>query len=141
MHTRLGLVMLMWVAGCTGTSTVTATCAPTDTDEGQLAFRESTGVRSGPRDLQLRFVLNTTLNERYTATPDITTNVGQVLDAQTSVGVLDVQVLLPGDGPVNGLIRLQGNISASFSGGRDRCPYVRSFRILEENQVITVMGQ
>ena len=134
------LLGVLLAAGCTGAVPVTAVCATPETEEGLIAFREQTGVRAGPRDLRLRFVLNTTLNERYTATPDITTNLGQVLDAQASVGVLDVQLLLPTDVPVDGVIRLSGSISANFDQQRDRCPYVRSFRVSEQDQAITVTG-
>jgi hypothetical protein len=139
------LLLTVLLATCAACDTVvppTAGCGNTPEDEGLAAFREETAARSGAQDLRLRFVLNTTVDERFTATPDIQTNLGDVLDSRAAGGTLDVDILLAGNLPVNGEIKLTGSLSGTFVEGLDRCPYTRRFAVTQSDTVspVTVLG-
>ena len=140
MHGSCAAMLLLGCLACAPAHQ--APCGASDVDEGMAAFRDQTATRQGVRDLRVQFLLNKNVDEHFTATPDIQTNLGQVLDAQAQADVLSVQILLGTTALVDGEVRLAGSLSGTFVNGVDRCPFQRRFQLSQSDATgaVTVSG-
>jgi hypothetical protein len=113
-------------------------CDPEPTRQGSSAFLEATGRKDSATEAVLSFVLLTARNERFTATPEIRTDLGQVADATTLGRELRVSIFLRSEGTLSGEVSLTGSISGDFEDDIDRCPYTRAFDVSIRDQTIEV---
>ena len=107
----------------------TASCAADADEQGNEAFRSQTATRVDVRALELQFTLKTTVDERFAATPTITTNLGTVSDAEASRSALRVAIVQDSASLPNGFVDLEGDIRAEFGPDRQRCPFRRRFLV------------
>jgi len=116
-------------------------------------FLRAEGRRQDARDVVLNFQLRIKRNERFTATPEVETFLGEVVDAQTGGGTFQMTLRMPRPESQTADVLLRGTVSADFteqydvSRTLDRCAYEQKFRVevtdgvMQESVLVTQDGE